>query len=162
MAAINTDAPRILHEGSLILLTVLGTTYDHINHLVAGSFNFTDGFRKPVEYADGGVQQVPLSGENDFSDIDCDFFIGKHATGKLHTVLRAAPTSNQHLVLQIVNFTVKIPDYRGAATGESFIWPTVWLREKLRIEGGAGRGNEDVNKIMLRLRSGLGPTIATY
>jgi hypothetical protein len=148
MANLNTGVRR-LESGAEILV---GT--DVVKNTQPGSLNWNTPIRQVLEYTDRGTQQTPLEGDDQNCEISLSLKAGSQVTNGIIAALTVASSNN---LVKTYAFSVKIPNSKGAAAGESFTWAAVWLAEPPQFQAGA-----DFDTITLNLKSTTGPTVAAY
>ena len=154
MASINANVRRF-ENGGIIMFTDGATTYDNILNVVAGSISWNAAMREAIEYKDRGVLQVPLEGDDMASDVEVTVHAGEQVAAGLMTILVAAGTAG--LKKLFTNLIIKIPNFRGDATGESFTWASAYIPEPPQYKTG-----EKLDTITFKFRALSGPVIAAY
>lgn len=158
MATINSNHRRF-DNGGVIELADGGTKT--VDNVMDGSFSWKPAAREVQVIKDRGVYKQAMDGDDTLAEIDFDFGCGEltSAASSLYATLMQAGSAG--LVKEFTSLVIKIPDYRGASTGESLTFTNVYCdRDSLRWSKGGKMGG--VNSISGKLYARSGPTPATY
>lgn len=156
MPDVNASFRRFENGGTLEIND--GTARNVLN-IVAGSLEWTPAFRERIYTKDRGTYNDPMLGDNTLSEITFRVRTGKFAaSNEIYAILMQAGTGDAPKLFATT--TVKIPDSKGAITGESLTWSNAWLAEPPRFASSAGSDEVDTMTFTLRCKSG--PAAATY
>lgn len=155
MPDVNANVRRFENGGTLEIND--GTARNVLN-IVAGSLEWTPAFRERIVFKDRGAIQTPKLGDDMPSEVSCTVRTGKFAGAtELYAILMAAGTGDAPKLFATT--TIKIPDSRGAVTGESLTWTNAWLAEAPTYKAG---GEGELDTLSFKLQCGAGPAAATY
>lgn len=154
MASKNANTSRRRFEGGGVITIGNGTDVFTVQNIVPGSTRRVLPMETPLEGVDRDTQVQPYRGPDQLGEFELTIFGGQDTTDQLMSVLMAVPASSN----QVKEFTVtvKIPDYRGASTGESFVTANAYLAGRPERQGGA---EFDTCKFSMKFRT---YTISTY
>lgn len=158
MANINSNHRRFDNGGSIELADSGTKTIDNV---LDGSVSWKPATREVVTVKDRGVYKQAMDGDDTLAEIDFDFGCGEltSAASSLYATLMQAGSSG--LVKEFASLVFKIPDSRGASTGESLTFSNVYCdRDSLRWSKGGKQGG--INSLSGKLYARSGPVAATY
>lgn len=156
----NTNAfSRRIEAGSIITLqdlTAVGTIYTLIA-AERGVVEWTEGGYEPIEYLDRGVMQDPLEGDERPTEVTLKVkYTGSADVADVAKILAARDTNAKMNLFRLI---VKIPDKKGAATGQSLTFAKCFVKAGgVKITGGKEYDVLDANLTDNEVR----PTAATY
>jgi len=158
MANINSNHRRFDNGGSIELADSGTKTLDNV---MDGSISWKPSTRELVTVKDRGVYKQAMDGDDTLAEIDFDVACGEltSAASSLYATLMQAGASG--LVKEFTTLVFKIPDYRGASTGESLTFSNVYAdRDSIRWSKGGKQGG--INSISGKLYARSGPVAAAY
>lgn len=144
MPDVNAGTPRRFEAGGVITLTDGATVYT-IKNTQPGTLRIAPGMTERLNYTDRGVQQTPLEGDDQLTEIDIDCKVASLDSDNLYQLASAAGSSG---LVKLYDLDIQIEDYRGASAGDEISGLEVWFREPPVIQAGA-----DFDTISLRLAS---------
>lgn len=154
MAAKNVNTVQRRFEDGHIVTIGNGTDVLTVFNIMEGSFKRSAPKREHLYHTDNGVQQPPIMGNDELGDLEFTMKGGKDTGDELMTTLNEIPANTNQA--KEFTVTVKIPDYRGATTGEVFTTTNASLAAQLMRQ--AGR-DFDTIPVKMKYRT---LTLATY
>jgi hypothetical protein len=115
MPSTNSTLRRV--EAGAIITVSDGTTTNTLTCLEPGTWKFKAGFYKALEWTDRGVLQVPYEGDEQPGELELSVkYTGSANAADLKKFLQTRDTATGKM--KMYTWTIKNPDYKGAATGE--------------------------------------------
>lgn len=151
------QSTRVFQAGGVLTIDD-GTDVHTVFNLEPGSLSWTDPTPKRLEFTDRGPVQTPLELDDQYGTLDVTVRCGTYVNGIIAKMRGRNATANTPRTFSVV---IKIPNYRGAAAGESLTWAAgkVFLRESVEWKAG---GETSHDTATFKFGTLNGPTIAGY
>lgn len=147
------SAVRSFGNGGLVTIDA-----NDIDNIIYGSIEFVDVFRPPMPYSNNGTQAQALEGPPQRGSLKIHLRAGSLYTSSAYKNLMTRNSPVDGLVNEFA-VVLKIPNYQGAAAGESITVSDFCLSGPVRFRAG-GDGQYDTLEIEGTFRTAA--TIATY
>jgi hypothetical protein len=134
MAEVSTNSTILkFHTNGGTLQISDGTDNYTINNLEPGQLRVGDGMHQVHTHKDYGVHQHPLIGDEELSPIS---FVARLATIKAasgKTLLEVLRTAGASGLVKEFTVVLRIPDYRGATTGQTVTYANTHVVPPIEI-----------------------------
>ncbi|MGE3175859.1 MAG: hypothetical protein AB7O32_00200 [Vicinamibacterales bacterium] len=138
MANINTTIKKFTSFGGQLFNGTAAAGSRIMNH-VPGSVAWNPGMRTPVEYTPDAAIATPLEGDPTPGDFEFELYGGSYNAGTdPYELFQAYGTDG---TVPLYTFTLRVPDYLGAATGQEISIANCWLAEPPKVKTNGG-GNQ--------------------